>query len=31
MLEGKVKDHCKVMVDFDKGKGTLKFETTKQA
>lgn len=31
MLEGKVKDHCKVMVDFDKAKGTLKFETTKQA
>jgi ATP-dependent Clp protease ATP-binding subunit ClpB len=30
MLEGKVKDHCKVMVDFDKAKGVLKFETTMQ-
>ena len=30
MLEGKVKDHCKVMVDFDKVKGALKFETTMQ-
>jgi len=30
MLEGKVKDHCKVMVDFDKVKGALKFETTTQ-
>jgi ATP-dependent Clp protease ATP-binding subunit ClpB len=30
MLEGKVKDHCKVMVDFDKVKGALKFETTIQ-
>jgi len=30
MLEGKVKDHCKVMVDFDKAKGALKFETTTQ-
>ncbi|MEI7852722.1 MAG: ATP-dependent chaperone ClpB [Planctomycetota bacterium] len=30
MLEGKVKDHCKVMVDFDKVKGGLKFETTMQ-
>lgn len=30
MLEGKVKDHCKVMVDFDKAKGVLKFDTTMQ-
>ena len=30
MLEGKVKDHCKVMIDFDKAKGALKFETTMQ-
>ena len=30
MLEGKAKDHCKVMVDFDKAKGVLKFETTMQ-
>jgi ATP-dependent Clp protease ATP-binding subunit ClpB len=30
MLEGKVKDHCKVMVDFDKTKGVLKFDTTMQ-
>jgi ATP-dependent Clp protease ATP-binding subunit ClpB len=30
MLEGKVKDHCKVMIDFDKAKGVLKFETTTQ-
>ncbi len=31
MLEGKVKEHCKVMVDFDKGKGTLKFDIIKLA
>ncbi len=30
MLEGKAKDHCKVMVDFDKAKGVLKFDTTMQ-
>ena len=30
MLEGKVKDHCKVIVDFDNAKGALKFETTTQ-
>ncbi|RLS85201.1 MAG: ATP-dependent chaperone ClpB [Planctomycetota bacterium] len=30
MLEGKVKDHCKVLVDFNKAKGVLKFETTMQ-
>lgn len=29
MLEGKAKDHCKVMVDFDKGKGTLNFDIIK--
>ena len=27
MLEGKVRDHCKVMIDFDKSKGMLKFDT----
>ncbi len=30
MLEGKAKDHCKVIVDFDKAKGALKFDTIKQ-
>ena len=29
MLEGKAKDHCKVMVDFDKVKGTLNFDIIK--
>lgn len=29
MLEGKAKDHCKVMVDFDKGKGVLNFDIIK--
>ena len=29
MLEGKAKDHCKVMVDFDKGKGALNFDIIK--
>ena len=29
MLEGKAKDHCKVMVDFDKVKGALNFDIIK--